>query len=61
MKQLLRNERKSEMYTYVQLTEEEANERDTMGYFEVLDPEGDHICFVETKGEAESLLSHLNR
>lgn len=49
------------MYTYVPLTEGEANERGTKGNFEILDPDGDHICFVETEGEAEALISHLNR
>jgi hypothetical protein len=29
--------------------------------WEILDPEGDHICYVNTEEEAYSLLSHLNR
>jgi hypothetical protein len=29
--------------------------------YAILDPDGDHVCFVQEKDEARILLSHLNR
>ena len=31
------------------------------GMWEILDPDGDWICDVPTEGQAEALLTHLNR
>ena len=31
------------------------------GQWEILDPDGDWICYVDTEGQADALLSHLNR
>lgn len=30
-------------------------------WYDILDPDGDCICQVVSKGEAEALISHLNR
>ena len=30
-------------------------------HYEITDPDGDHLCVVHTEGEAETLVSHLNR
>lgn len=42
------------MYTY-ELDSVDGNE------YCIYNPDGDYICFVTTKSEAQALISHLNR
>lgn len=49
------------MYTYEELTYEDMRDMETNCRYEILDPDKDVLCRVETQGEAETLISHLNR
>lgn len=34
---------------------------DADGYWAIIDPQGDVVCYVEYRHTADTLLSHLNR
>jgi hypothetical protein len=72
--QLVLKSRSKKMYTWEQINVEEEGEEDFFRHpvggaeqlipvdqFRIMDPEGDEIAVVFSQGEAEALVSHLNR
>jgi len=44
------------MYSYIKTPDDPG-----ILWYYILDPDGDKICCIVSKGEAEALISHLNR
>lgn len=50
----------TKQYKYVPV-EPECPDDIVDGQYAILDPEGDELAVVDSEGEAEALVSHLNR